>query len=167
MSSRVSSNVPIGIALATGLLLTAGPATAQVQNEKLVVQARIGELCSVSSASLDFGQALNPEVNTDAAGSIAIDCGGANTPLSVALDGGLSSTGASNRNLLRDGGGASPILYFLFKDAQRSQIWNAGDSVPATINGSGSVSVYGRVPSQTNGHPPGLYTDEVTITLSF
>jgi spore coat protein U-like protein len=165
--SRVSSNVPIGIALAAGLLLTAGPATAQVQGEKLTVQARIGELCTVSSASLDFGQALNPEVNTEATGSIAIDCGGANTTLNVALDGGLSSTGASVRNLLRDGGGASPILYHLFKDAQRSLIWNVGESVSATINGSGSVPVYGRVPSQTNGHPPGLYTDEVTITLVF
>jgi spore coat protein U-like protein len=167
MSSRVSSNVPIGIALAAGLLLTAGPATAQVQNNKLMVQARIGELCSVSSASLDFGQAINPEVNTDATGTVAIDCGGANTTLNVALDGGLSSTGAINRNLLREGGGAAPILYFLFKDAQRSTVWAAGESVPATINGAGSVSVFGRVPSQTNGHPPGLYTDEVTITLSF
>jgi spore coat protein U-like protein len=42
-----------------------------------------------------------------------------------------------------------------------------GEQVAATINGSGSVPVFGRVPSQVNGHGPGLYTDEVTITLVF
>jgi spore coat protein U-like protein len=65
------------------------------------------------------------------------------------------------------GGGGAPILYHLFKDPQRAAVWNAGEAVAATINGSASVPVYGRVPSQGNGHSPGLYTDEVTITLVF
>jgi spore coat protein U-like protein len=163
MSSRAWSNVPIGIVVMTGLLLPAGPAAAQAQSQKLTVQARIGQVCSVTSASLDFGQALNLLVNTDAAGSIAITCA-SQTPLNVRLDGGLNG-GFNTRNMVKTG--ASPITYNLYKDAARSQVWLAGDQVAATINGNGTVAVFGRVPSQTNGHPSGVYTDEVTITLVF
>ena len=47
---------------------------AQAQSEKLQVQARIGELCTVTSASLDFGPGIDIEEETDAEGSIEIDC---------------------------------------------------------------------------------------------
>jgi spore coat protein U-like protein len=63
--------------------------------------------------------------------------------------------------------GASQLKYFLFKDSARSQFWATGDQVSTTVTGTGSVPVYGRVPIQTNGHAPGVYTDEVTITLVF
>ena len=164
MTSRAWSNVPIGLA-AFAVLVAAGPAGAQVQNETLRVQARIGEACTVTNATLDFGQSLDLDANTDANGSIEIDCQ-SETPLGVELDGGLTPSGTSNRNMLQGGAGA-PILYTLFRDSQRSVVWGAGDQVAATINGSGSVPVYGRVPSQGNGHAAGLYSDEVTITLTF
>jgi spore coat protein U-like protein len=162
MSSRAWSYVPIGIAVVTGSLLAADPAAAQAQSQKLKVQARIGELCTVTSASLDFGQSLNLNVNTDAAGTIAITCA-SQTALNVRLDGGLS--GDFNGRNMKNGGNF--IRYSLYRDSARQQLWDAGQQVPATINGSGSVPVYGRVPSQTNGHPSGVYTDDVTITLVF
>ena len=55
MSSRAWSNVPIGIAAVAGLLMAAGPAAAQVQTPKLQVKATVGQVCTVSAASLDFG----------------------------------------------------------------------------------------------------------------
>jgi spore coat protein U-like protein len=163
MSSRALSNVPIGIAVATGLFLTAGPAAAQAQSQKLLVQARIGELCTVTSASLDFGPGIDIDVDNDAQGSIAIDCA-AETPLQVELDGGLRPDFGGGRAM---SDGASTLTYLLFKDAARTQLWVAGDRVAATISSTGSVPVYGRVPIQSDGHDPGLYTDEVTITLVF
>jgi spore coat protein U-like protein len=164
--SRAYSNVPIGLAAIAGLLIAAAPAGAQVQNEKLEVQARIGELCTVTSASLDFGQLgdLDQEdVFFDAEGEIEIDCGGVTTPIDIALDGGLQPTGQSRQMA----GSGTPIIYFLFKDSARQQVWTPGELVGESIEGTGSVPVYGRVPSQPDGHTPGLYTDEVTITLSF
>ena len=59
MSSRAWSNVPIGLIAGAGLLLAAGPVAAQVQNETLTVQARIGDLCTVTAASLDFGPGID------------------------------------------------------------------------------------------------------------
>jgi spore coat protein U-like protein len=164
MSSRAWSNVPIGIAVVAGSLLTAGSVAAQAQGEKLQVQARIGELCTVTSASLDFGSAIDITVNTNAEGSIEIECASA-TVFDVQLDGG-QAPGFSGERVMSNGA-SPPLNYFLYKDAGRSQLWAPGDEVPGPEGGTGTVPVYGRVPVQPNGHAPGLYTDEVTITLVF
>jgi len=163
MSSRAWSNVPIGLIGGAALLLAGGPVAAQAQSEKLTVQARIGDVCTVTSASLDFGASINLESDTDASGSIEIDCI-AETALEVELDGGLLPDFGGGRSM---SDGASTLLYHLFKDAARTQLWAAGERVAATINSTGSVPVFGRVPDQVNGHAAGLYTDEVTITLVF
>lgn len=166
MTSRAYSNVPIGLAALAGLLIAAAPAGAQVQNEKLQVQARIGELCTVTSAALDFGQLGDLDqvgVKFDAEGAIEIDCGGVTTPINVALDGGLQPNGPTRQMA----GSGTPILYHLFKDSARQEVWTPGQQVSESIQGTGSLTVYGRVPEQPDGHTPGLYTDEVTITLSF
>ena len=163
MSSRIRSDVPIGLAVVAGLLLSAGSVAAQAQSEKLQVQARIGELCTVSSASLDFGPGIDIGVVNDAEGLIAIDCA-AETAFNVQLDGGLAPGFSGDRNM---SDGTSILQYLLFKDAARSQVWAAGDQVPGPASGTGTVPVYGRVPIQSDGHAPGLYTDEVTITLVF
>jgi spore coat protein U-like protein len=160
MSARAWSNVPIGIAVA-GSLLMSDSAAAQVQGEKLEVQARIGELCTVTSASLDFGPGVDITKNNDATGSIEITCA-SQTTFDVQLDGGLQPGFSGLRNM--SNGGPTSLQYFLFKDAARTQVWETGDLVPGT---PGSMPVYGRVPVQTNGHAPGVYTDEVTITLVF
>jgi len=158
MSSRALSNVPIGLIAGAGLLLSTGPITAQVQSQMLQVQARIGETCTVTSATLDFGQSLDTQAITDAEGSIEIDCQ-SQTELAVGLSGG-SPRFMSN-------GSQSFIEYQIFQNATRTTPWIEGSPVPATITGSGSVPVYGRVPVQTNGQPTGLYTDQVQITLVF
>lgn len=162
MTSRAWSNVPIGLVVSAGVFLAGGPAAAQVQGQTLQVQARIGDVCTVTSASLDFGASINLESNTDASGSIEIDCI-AETILNVQLDGGIH--GLFGSRAMSDG--ESMLTYFLYKDAARSQAWDAGDQLAATINSTGSVPVFGRVPDQVNGHAAGLYTDEVTITLVF
>jgi spore coat protein U-like protein len=161
MSSRFRSNVPIGLAAIAGLLVAAEPAGAQSpQDEKLLVQARIGELCTVTSASLDFGQDVNLGANTNGEGTIVIDCT-IQTGFDVALDAGSHPIGTARA--MSDG--SSSIFYTLYSDAGRQNEWTVGALVPGE---SGEpVPVYGRIPAQENGHSPGLYTDEVTITLSF
>jgi spore coat protein U-like protein len=163
MSSRIRSDVPIGLAVVAGLLLSAGPAAAQVQSQTLQVQARIGELCTVTSASLDFGPGIDIDVVNNAEGSIAIDCA-TETTFNVQLDGGLEPGFSGLRNM---SDGESSLQYILYKDAGRSDVWAAGDQVPGPDGGTGTVPVYGTVPSQVDGHAAGLYTDEVTITLVF
>jgi spore coat protein U-like protein len=165
MSSHIRSNLPIGLAALAGFALAVPPATAQVQqDQKLQVQAFIGDLCTVTSASLDFGSSVDVSTNTHADGSIEINCA-TETTFDVQLDGGLNFN--ANVGARAMSGGGSDLFYTLYKDSSRSVLWGVNESVPATITGTGSVPVYGSVLQQTNGHTVGLHTDEVTITLVF
>jgi spore coat protein U domain-containing protein, fimbrial subunit CupE1/2/3/6 len=163
MSSRAWSNVPISIAAVAGLLMTAGPAAAQVQTPKLQVRATVGQVCTVSAASLDFGTYASAQLNKS--GSIAIQC---LTPMAVnvALDGGQAGNGNGIRTMKN---GSSSLVYQLFKDPGFSQSWQTGNTVASPSNANHTVSVYGQIsPSLNSGTlANGVYTDEVTITLSF
>ena len=165
MSSRAWSNVPIGVAAIAGVLLATGPAAAQsVQTQKLQVAATIGDACTVTSASLDFGSEYDGSVPVTASGTIAISCI-TETQLGVELDGGVNGGGGNGIRFMA--GSGNPLQYALYSDAPGSDPWEAGEVVPATITGNGSVPVHGLIPQQSNGHAPGLHTDEVTITLNF
>jgi spore coat protein U-like protein len=160
MASRACSNMPIGLIGGAILLLAAEPVAAQVvQSQTLQVQARVGEACTVTSATLDFGQSVDTEVGKDAEGSIEIAC-----QSTTDLDIGLSGGGLR----FMTGPGENVIEYQLFQDPSRLIPWNEGGTPkPETITSSKSVPVYGRVPVQDDSKPPGVYTDEVTITLVF
>jgi spore coat protein U-like protein len=138
---------------------------AQSQAPKLLVQAIIGDACTVTAAALDFGagfDGVNPIVAT---GSIDISCV-AETTFDVVLDGGLHPTAVTEggRQMAQ---GASQLLYILYTDQVDGNAWGTGEAREVTIDGAGSVPVIGKLPSQPNGHAPGLHTDEVLITLNF
>ena len=163
MSSRAWSIVPIGIAVVTGLLLTAGPSAAQVQDQKLLVQAQVGEVCTVTAASLDFGTYAFTNINQS--GSIIIECL-TPTALNVALDGGQAGNGNGIRTMTN---GSSQLLYQLFKQLG-GEAWLTGGSVSSPAATSHTVPVHGSITTALNpggDFADGSYTDEVTITLVF
>jgi spore coat protein U-like protein len=162
MSSRFSSSVPIGLAAIAGLLLAAGPATAQVQTQKLKVQARIGELCTVTAASLDFGTYAMAILNKS--GTINISCLTA-TAVNVALNGGQAGNGNGLRTMKN---GSSNLIYSLLKQPGGAA-WLTDQSVLSPSSTNHSVPVHGQISPSLNSGPftDGLYTDDVTITLTF
>jgi spore coat protein U-like protein len=163
MSSRAWSNVPIGIAAVAGLLMTAGPAAGQVQTPKLQVKATVGQVCTVTAASLDFGTYASALTNKS--GSIAIQC---LTPMAVnvALGAGQAGNGNGIRTMKN---GSSEIKYQLFKDPGFSQQWLTDATVASPSNANHTVPVYGQIsPTMNPGTlANGVYTDDVTITLTF
>jgi spore coat protein U-like protein len=163
--SRAYSNVPIGLTAIAGLLLAVTPVAAQSpQDQKLLVTAIIGDLCTVTAASLDFGSGYDASSAVHAAGDIEIECV---TPVNVgvALDGGLTPTGGEGTRTMKNG--ASTLLYNLYSDGPQTNPWATNEVVQVAIDGAGSVPVFGTIPQQGNGHEAGLHTDEVTITLHF
>jgi spore coat protein U-like protein len=165
MSSRFGSNVPIGLAAIAGLLLAAGPAGAQSeQDQKLQVTATIGDACTVTSASLDFGSEYDGSAPVGASGEIEISCS-TETELGIELDGGVNGSGGAG--IRHMAGTGTPLQYALYSDAPGSDPWEVGEEVVETITGTEAVPVHGLIPQQTNGHGAGLHTDEVTITLNF
>jgi spore coat protein U-like protein len=163
MSSRAWSNVPVGIAAVAGLLLTAGPAAAQVQTQKLMVRATVGEVCTVTAASLEFGTYAFTQINKS--GNISITCL-TPTAVNVALGAGQAGNGNGLRTMKN---GSSSIIYQLFKDAGFSVPWETGSTVSSPSSANHTVPVRGAINPSSNPGPlaNGAYTDEVTITLSF
>ena len=163
MSSRAWSNVPIGLMAGVGLLLAAGPVVAQaLQSQQLEVSAVIGDLCTVTAASLNFGAYSGAALA--ASGAIEIDCA-VPTDLEVELDGGQAGNGEGQRTMRN---GADSLIYTLFVDTPGgTDFWETSNRVPAQISGSGSVPVHGTVAGFQTGIGAGVYTDLVNITLHF
>lgn len=141
------------------------------------VTAELVPACSAGSTqagnlgqfdTLDFGShfALAAAVTAVAQGSMGglrINCV-ANTPYRVLLGAGSSGDVAA-RTLL--GPGATVLAYNLYSDAGYATLWD--DSTGVSGLGSGAdqwLSVYGRVPAQAVPGP-GLYSDTVTVTVSW
>lgn len=147
-----------GIACPTGSLTasTSTSATATVTNN-----------CSVSATNVNFGSTGFLNSNIDATGTLSIQCS-STLPYSVSLDGGLSgATNPTQRKMTLSG---SNILYGLYQDSARSVAW--GSTVGTnTESGTGtgstqSLTVYGRVASQTTPNP-GTYNDTIVVTVAY
>jgi spore coat protein U-like protein len=138
--------------------------------------------CTVSSVGVNFAT-YNPLAGTpdDSTGQVSITCTmvGNGKPESVAYSIELGMGNASSYSPRRLVSGSNALLYNLFRDAGRSQVWGNGlgstytvtDSVlvgPGVGNGtrSNTYTIYGRVPAGQDPDP-GSYSDTIVITLSF
>nr|WP_276583968.1 spore coat U domain-containing protein [Pseudomonas sp. RIT-PI-AD] len=127
--------------------------------------------------TLSFGQfsSLPSDVSlssTLGSGSIVMQC----TPglaVSIALNAGLNASGsiAGGRYLAK---GSERLRYQLFQDAAYSTVWgdnsNGGTSMSLTFPASGGTlayPVYARLFAVATMPSAGLYSDTVTVTISY
>ena len=109
----------------------------------------------------------------DAEGTVTVEC---NTPYTIYIGDGQNrvAPGSGNRRMAQ---GAARLPYQLFKDAARTQVWDATGGT-AAIGGSGGVSdtgtgapqnktVFASIPAGTTLPAPGTYTDTVVITVTY
>jgi spore coat protein U-like protein len=121
-------------------------------------------VCWIATTGPAFGpyDPLSP-APVDAAGSVQYVC---STPSKVSF-----STGSSGNFASRAMQGAQgALMYNLFVDAARTQIWGdgtAGTVLPTVPAGLfRSVPVYGRVPARQNV-AAGSYSDSLVVTFIF
>lgn len=131
------------------------------------VQINIQAACVVSSATnLNFGNVGVLAANIDATSTITVQCTNT-TPYTIGLDQGVHGATVTTRQMSGTGG---LINYSLFRDASRTLNWGTTigtDTVAAIGNGAGQAfTVYGRVPAQTTPSPA-LYTDTITVTVTY
>jgi len=144
-----------------GLTALAGPALAQ-DSDTLTVLATVGGECSVTGATLDFGSYDGTEKDVEV--PISFNC---NAPTNIAISMSGGATGDPNGRQMFNGDFSSQILYELFQDSARTDLWgvfpeDSADFVSAT---SGTPTVFGRLPAGQSPLP-GSYSDDVTITLT-
>lgn len=136
-------------------------------NFPFTASATLTKQCNVNAGDMDFGTAPGLLTgNIDNQTSLQIQCTNG-TAYQVGLDDGLHASGGSRYMI---GPGAALIRYALYRDSARSLPWGTtlGSNTVAG-NGSGNVqpsTAYGRVPVQVTP-TAGLYTDTVTVTVTF
>lgn len=127
------------------------------------VSATVASQCTVAATSLAFPTGATLTAPVDATATITVTCS-SNIPVTVALDNGATGTGPTARKMTS---GPNAITYGIYLDVARSSPWGstAGTNT-ASLNGSGSLTAYGRVPAQ-NSPKPGSYSDVVNITITY
>lgn len=151
----------IGVAGLVGVTAAAVPALAQ-SSDTLTVLANVGGECTVTGATLDFGAYGGTQKDVDV--PISFNCN-APTNIAISMDGG--ATGDPNGRLMFNGDFSSQILYELYRNSARTQLWGVfpEDSEDFTSATTGTPTVFGRIPGGQTPLP-GSYADSVTITLT-
>jgi spore coat protein U-like protein len=162
-------DIRVRLALVVGsLMYAAGPCEAATATTTFTVQITILANCAINSAStLDFGGQGLLSANVDNTSTILVTCTNT-TPYNIGLSAG-TGTGATVATRKMTAGG-NTIDYSLYRDAARSQVWGTTigtDTVAATGNGASQThTVYGRVPPQTTP-APAIYSDTITVTVTY
>jgi spore coat protein U-like protein len=125
--------------------------------------------CKVQSASnLDFGLSGVIDSNIDTTNAIGIQCT-TSTPYTVALSAG-AGTGATVGGRKMTSAANGTVIYTLYRDANRSQIWGVTQNVDTeAATGNGAVqtfTAYGRVAPQSTP-AMGVYSDLVSVTITY
>jgi spore coat protein U-like protein len=123
--------------------------------------------CNVNSTTVNFGTAGILSGNTDAQGTLSIQCS-PSLPYTVSLDGGISgATDPAQRKMSFSG---ANVTYGLYRDSARTQPWGSTVGTNTTSGtGTGATqmqTVYGRVAAQTTPGP-GTYSDSVVVTVGY
>lgn len=127
------------------------------------VSATLDPICYVVTRPLDFG---TQTLQTDAVASttVTVSCD-AKTAYTLTLDFGRNNgTGPTDRRLAN---GSNVLKYGLYRDSTaRSQPWGNTVATGVTGAGTGTHTIYGRIPVQP-GVPPGTYSDIVQLTITY
>ena len=153
----------LALALAVAPLGSSGAGTSTAA---LTVGATVISNCQVSTSGLTFanytsGQSENSDTTTTLAYS-----GCSNQSLKFELNEGNNAQGSSRG--LRSSGG-SILNYQLYRNSSYNSLIGTGSSAvsfTAPSSGTGTVTVYGRIPA-SQSVTPGSYSDTVGVTLTF
>ena len=120
-----------------------------------------------SATLLDFGPQGVLAANIDNTSTITVTCTNL-TGYNIGLDKGLNGGSVTTRQM--KSAGPALINYSLFRDAARLLNWGqtiGTDTVlSAGIGVAQPFTVFGRIPPQASPIPA-LYTDTITITVTF
>ena len=156
--------------IASATLLAASPAAAATTSSTLDVEATVTANCTVSTSAIDFGD-VNPlsGSNVDGTGGISVTCtSGTGWTATAGVGSGSGATFASRRMTA----GSDLLSYNLYTNAGRTTVWGDGSGSTGTLTGTGNgavqaVTIYGRVGSGQTTVPPGDYTDDVSVTVTY
>ena len=155
--------VPLAFVMALG---GAQPAGAAIGQGNVNVGSTVISACLVVGSVIAFGAYASSQV--DQSGNITVICT-FGTSYNVGLDAG-SGTGATTAVRKLTGLGGGQLNYALYRNSGRTNLWGSTvgtDTLAATATGLLQThTVYGRI-AAGQAPAPDIYTDTVTITLTY
>jgi spore coat protein U-like protein len=134
--------------------------------------------CTLATTNAAFGS-YNPLAfgNTDTTNTIKVSCGGVAgllIPFNIALSAGSGGSYANRRMK----SGANWLAYNLYTDASYSTVWGDGSSATQLVSAGVTLDVlglapaqtfhvYGRIPGRQLTTVPGVYSDTLSVTLTY
>lgn len=156
------------------LLAAAEGAAAATATSTIMVSVTLASTCTVSANPLSFGTYQPGQGGASASTTLAVRCT-RGAPFSVALNAGTGGGSVAQRLMSM---GASRLQYNLYTTAAHTAVWGDGTQSTATVSGVGrgfasagaiTHTVYGQIPDSPANVDlaPGLYTDVITVTVSY
>jgi spore coat protein U-like protein len=145
------------------------PAWSGTDTDTFDVTLTIQAGCEVTSPNdVDFPPATFLDTAITAQAQFQIRCSNGTVGI-ISLNGGSDSSVSIDPRTMENG--ADVVNYNLYTAADYMTIWGDGGPVGSTVSHTGTgvqdtLTIYGQVPSQTTP-PPELYSDTVTITVTF
>ena len=146
---------------------TACPTGTKTASASSSATATVVSSCNVSATNINFGSVGLLTANSDAQGTLAIQCN-STLPYTVSLDGGLSAATDPTQRKMSSAG--VNVIYGLYRDSARSLPWGNSAGVN-TASGTGTglsqnQTVYGRIAPQTTPKPA-AYSDTIVTTVTY
>jgi spore coat protein U-like protein len=163
-----AGKIGLALTMAGAVPLVAEGATSKTAT--FTVSLTIQADCDITANPLDFGSTGIIQANIDQTTTVNVTCT-KGTAYNIGLDQGSISGSAVATRLLGGTGAPTPTVIFgLYRDSARTQIWGQTIGVD-TLSGTGTgssqaLTIYGRVPVQT-AQASGAYTSTITATVTF
>ncbi|HXY97168.1 MAG TPA: spore coat U domain-containing protein [Steroidobacteraceae bacterium] len=155
------------------LLSSAHGAAGATANATMMVSVTVEASCTVSANPLAFGSYQPGRGPVSGRTTLAVLCS-QGAPFVVALDAGTAGSVAQRVMTM----GTAGLQYNLYTTPAHTTVWGDGTQGSATVSGTGhglmssaaiTETVYGRLLDSPGnaGLAPGLYTDTITLTITY
>jgi spore coat protein U-like protein len=158
---------------AGGLLALAGGAQAAIRTANFNVSANVVANCQVTATDLAFG-AFDGETTINSTSTVGVRCT-TGSPYTLSMNVGTGGGSYAARTLAN---GANTLLYQLYRNPARTEIWGDGTASTFTVGGTGAGmgatnafnhTVFGALPAAGNENAQsGLtYASVVQVTVTY
>jgi spore coat protein U-like protein len=159
--------------VAAGVLLAlAGGAEAATRTTTFNVTANVTANCEVAATDLLFG-AFDGAIDINSTSTVGVRCT-AGSPYTVALNIGTGGGSFAARTLAS---GGDTLIYNLYRNAARTEIWGDGTASTFTVAGTGlgmtvpntvNHTVFGALPAAGNENAPiASYASTIQVTVTY